>query len=97
MTTNNQSIALRRAGTRNITVAIDDKTYHDIRLWCAMRDISVSRVVRTFLQDLPRLENVRRFPTPEAPDERSLAAQWDELDSYELELLESHLGGYARG
>jgi hypothetical protein len=97
MTTNNQSIALRRAGTRNITVAVDEKTYHDIRLWCAVRDISVSRVVRTFLQDLPCLENVRRFPAPEAPDYRSLAAQWDEPDSYDLELLLSHLARYTQG
>lgn len=52
---------------RNITVAINDQTYHDVRVWCAQRDTSVSRVVQTFLEDLPRLKHVRRFPFPEAP------------------------------
>src|SRR6266700_723431 len=51
---------IQEPNMRNITLAIDDKTYHDIRLWCAVRDISVSRVVGTFLADLPRLENVHR-------------------------------------
>jgi len=77
---------------RNITVAVDEKTYHDIRLWCAVRDISVSRVVRTFLEDLPRIENVHRFPLPEAPDPRSLASRFDELDPYDRELLRRHMG-----
>ena len=57
---------------RNITVAIDDKTYRDIRIWCAVRDITVSRVDRTLLQDLPRLENVCRFPFRDAPAAGSL-------------------------
>ena len=77
---------------RNITVAVDDKTYRDIRLWCAVRDISVSRVVRTFLADLPRIKSVRRFPLPDAPDAHSLAAEFDKLDPYDLELLRRHLG-----
>jgi|HubBroStandDraft_2_1064218.scaffolds.fasta_scaffold15641_1 hypothetical protein len=80
---------------RNITLAVDEKTYHDIRLWCALRDISVSRVVRAFLQDLPRLESVRRFPLPQAPDPRSLATRFDELeqlDPHDLELLRQQLG-----
>ena len=91
MDMNNHPIALRRAGTRNITVAVDEKTYHDIRLWCAVRGISVSRVVRAFLQDLPLIENVHRFPLPQAPDARSLGARFDELDSYDLELLRRQL------
>ncbi len=77
---------------RNITVAVDDKTYRDIRLWCAVRDISVSRVVRIFLEDLPRLENVCRFPLPDAPAANSLAAQFDKLDPHDLDLLRRHLG-----
>ena len=77
---------------RNITVAIDDKTYRNIRIWCAVRDISVSRVVRIFLEDLPRLENVCRFPLPGAPAEDSLAAEFDKLDPYDLELIRHHFG-----
>jgi hypothetical protein len=64
---------------RNITLAIDDDTYRKIRLWCAMRDISISHVVKVFLRDLPRLEQVRRFPLPEAPEPHSLAAAFDRL------------------
>ena len=72
---------------RNITLAIDDQTYSKIRVWCALRDISISRVVRIFLNDLPRLEQCRRFPLPEAPAANSLAAMFDELDPDDLELL----------
>jgi hypothetical protein len=72
---------------RNITVAIDDQTYRHIRLWCAMRDISVSRVVQTFLNDLPRLENVRRFPLPQAPDPDSIGFRFDELPLEEIAYL----------
>ena len=75
---------------RNITVAIDDQTYRNIRLWCAMRDISVSRVVQTFLIDLPRLENVRRFPLPQAPDPGSLGLRFDELPADEIAYLRRH-------
>ncbi len=77
---------------RNITVAVDDKTYRDIRIWCAVREISISRVVRTFLADLPRMENVCRFPLPNAPAYDSLAAEFDRLEPYDLELLRSHFG-----
>ncbi len=75
----------------NITVAIDDQTYRNIRLWYAMRDVSVSRVVQTFLNDLPRLENVRRFPLPEAPDSGSLGFRFDELDADEIAYLRNRL------
>jgi hypothetical protein len=57
---------------RNITVSISDQTYRDIRVWCAKRDTSVSRVVQTFLEDLPRLKQARRFPLPDAPPPRSV-------------------------
>jgi hypothetical protein len=57
---------------RNITVSIDDQTYHDVRVWCAQRDTSVSRVVRTFLEDLPRLKHARRFPFPDSPLPKTL-------------------------
>jgi hypothetical protein len=69
---------------RNITVAVDDQTYRNIRMWCAMRDISVSGVVRTFLNDLPRLEHVRRFPLPQAPDPGSLGCSFDEVHRQEM-------------
>lgn len=76
---------------RNITVAIEDQSYHDVRLWCARRDVSVSRVVQTFLQDLPRLKDCRRFPLPGAPDPGSLAALFEELDTEDLALLRRRL------
>jgi hypothetical protein len=69
---------------RNITVKIDDQTYRGIRAWCAQRDTCVSHVVQAFLSDLPRLQNVRRFPLPEAPDRRSLGARFDALPLKEL-------------
>jgi len=71
---------------RNITVAIDDQTYRNVRLWCATRDVSISHVVQTFLNDLPRLENVHRFPTPGAPDSNSLGALFDRLDPAHLNI-----------
>jgi hypothetical protein len=57
---------------RNITVSISDQTYRDIRVWCARRNTSVSHVVQTFLEDLPRLQHARRFPVPDAPPPRSV-------------------------
>ena len=77
---------------RNITLAIDDDTYRKIRLWCAMRDISISHVVKVFLRDLPRLEQVRRFPLPEAPEPHSLAAAFDRLLPQELEIVHEKFG-----
>ena len=68
------------ANYRNITIAIDVQTYRQIRQWCAMRDVSVSHVVKTFLNDLPRLEKIRRFPTPEAPDPGSLGELFDRAE-----------------
>lgn len=72
---------------RNITLTVQDDTYHSIRVWCAERDISVSRLVQIFLEDLPRLKSVRRFPLPGAPDPRSLAAVFDQLDAEDLGTL----------
>ena len=78
---------------RNITLALDDQTYSKIRVWCALRDISVSRLVRIFLNDLPRLEQCHRCPLPEAPHANSLEAMFDELDPGDLELLRREMGG----
>ena len=65
---------------RKITVSIQDATYRQIRAWCAQRDTCVSHVVQAFLNDLPRLEDVRRFPLPDAPDDRSIGARFDALE-----------------
>jgi hypothetical protein len=68
------------ATVRNITVAIDDHIYRLARLWCATREVSISRVIQTILRDLPRLENVRRFPLPEAPDPGSPGREVRQLE-----------------
>jgi len=72
---------------RNITVTVEDKTYREIRAWCAFRDTCVSHVVQAFLHDLPRLQSVRRFPLPEAPDPRSLGAHFNRLDMDEIDMI----------
>src|SRR5258707_10542436 len=68
------------ASMRNITVSINDQVYHDVRVWCAKRDTSVSAVVQRFLEDLPRLKQARHFPLPEAPPPRSLAPLIETLE-----------------
>lgn len=77
---------------RNITLAIDDEIYRKIRLWCATRDISISRVVQMFLNDLPQLEQVRRFPLPEAPSSHSLGALFDRLHPDEAKFVRERFG-----
>jgi len=62
-----------------VTVSVGQETYREIRAWCALRDTCVSHVVQAFLNDLPRLKEVLRFPLPEAPAPRSLGAQFDGL------------------
>ena len=76
---------------RNITVTVEDETYREIRAWCALRDTCVSHVVQAFLHDLPRLQEVRRFPLPEAPDLRSLGAHFDRLETDETSMIRKHL------
>jgi hypothetical protein len=66
---------------RNITVAINDKVYRDIRVWCARRDTSVSAVVQRFLEDLPRLKQARPFPLPDAPPPGFLAPLLENLET----------------
>ena len=77
---------------RNITLAIDAEDYRTIRVWCATRNVSISHVVKTFLKDLPRLENIRRFPLPEAPPKGSLGERFDELDIAKIEDVNHILG-----
>ena len=79
---------------RNITVTVHDDSYHAIRVWCAERDISISRLVQIFLEDLPRLKSVRRFPLPGAPDPRSLAAVFDQLDAQDLGTLRRRMRNF---
>ena len=52
----------------NIKVSINDRTYRDVRVWCNMRNTSVSAVVQRFLEDLPHLEPSRRSPAPRPQD-----------------------------
>ena len=52
---------------KNITVSINDKIYHDVRVWCARRNTSVSAVVQRFLEDLPHIKECRQFRLPDAP------------------------------
>jgi hypothetical protein len=66
---------------RNTTVAINDQVYHDVRVWCARRDTSVSAVVQRFLEDLPRLKQARQFPLPDAPLPRTLARLIEPLET----------------
>lgn len=67
---------------RNITVAINDRVYRDIRVWCARRDTSVSAVVQRFLEDLPRLKQARQFPLPDAPPPKTLAPLIETLETF---------------
>jgi hypothetical protein len=65
---------------RNITVAINDQVYRDVRVWCARRDTSVSAVVQRFREDLPRLKDARHFPLPDAPPPKILAPLMETLE-----------------
>ena len=76
---------------RNITVTVEDDTYREIRAWCALRDTCVSHVVQAFLHDLPRLENVHRFPLPEAPDPRCLGAHFERLEMEDIAIIRQHM------
>jgi len=77
---------------RNITVTVSHETYRQIRAWCAQRDTCVSHVVQAFLKDLPRMEDVQRFPLPGAPDPRSLGAHLDRLKQKEIDLIRLEIG-----
>ena len=72
---------------RHITVTVEDDTYRQIRIWCAERETCVSHVVQAFLKDLPRLEEVRTFPLPDAPDPASLGALYDRFHQAEVEAI----------
>ena len=76
---------------RNITLTVQDQTYHEIRAWCAQRETCVSHVVQAFLHDLPLLKEVHRFPLPEAPDPRSLGSRFNDLYEEEAEMIRRRL------
>jgi len=76
---------------RHITVTVEDETYRQIRIWCAGRDTCVSHVVQAFLNDLPRLEDVRSFPLPEAPDPGCLGATLDRFHQAEIEAIQRRM------
>ena len=76
---------------RNITVTVRDETYRQIRIWSAQRDTCVSHVVQTFLEDLPRLQEVRRFPLPAAPDPASLGVRFNSLLDEEIDSIRRQL------
>jgi hypothetical protein len=65
----------------NITLSIDKDTYRAARRWCLERDTCVSHVVKTFLQDLVRLD-----PSG-VPDLPALAALFDAPGPEEIELM----------
>jgi hypothetical protein len=65
---------------RNITVTVNDNTYLRARVWEARRDMSVSHLVRSILEDLPGF--VRIFspslalkPDPSQPTEPQIASK----------------------
>jgi hypothetical protein len=80
---------------RKITVTVQNETYRQFRAWCAQRDTCVSHVVQAFLNDLPRMQDVGRFPLPEAPDPRSLGELFNRLDLSEADKVRLKLAGLA--
>ena len=75
-----------------VTVRVDEKTYRQIRTWCAERDTCVSHVVQTFLRDLPQLKNVPQFPLPSAPAPPPRRSQAELEREAELEMINLRLG-----
>ncbi|MGA2217278.1 MAG: hypothetical protein ABSG51_04280 [Terracidiphilus sp.] len=52
---------------KNITVSVNDKAYHDARVFAAKRDTSVSAIVTYVLQNLPSLAAFLRGSSLENP------------------------------
>ena len=80
---------------RKITVSIQNETYREIRTWCAQRDTCVSHVVQAFLNDLPRMNDVSRFPLPEAPDPRALGELFNRLNLSEADQIRLRLARFS--
>lgn len=56
---------------KNITISVTPETYRQARMWAAARNTNVSRVLQSFLDDLPGLIS-RRFPLPDSADHTHL-------------------------
>jgi hypothetical protein len=54
---------------KNITVTVTAETYRKARIWAAQRNTSLSKIVQSFLTDLPSLHMRRRYPTPDNKEE----------------------------
>ncbi len=54
---------------KNITVAVNDRAWHDARVWAARRDTSLSKIVQDFLEALPTLPSAQGFPLPPCESE----------------------------
>ena len=66
---------------RNVTLTVNEETYREARAWCARRDTCVSRVVQTFLNRLPQIEDLDAFLQPKPPDLSRFEAILNELKS----------------
>jgi len=75
-----------------VTVRVDEKTYRQIRTWCAQRDTCVSHVVQAFLRDLPQIKNAPQFPLPVAPAPAPRPSRADLERHAELEMINFRLG-----
>jgi hypothetical protein len=78
---------------KNITVCVSDRVHHEIRVWAARRDTSLSKIVQDFLEDLPNLDTARDFPISpfEEKDRRNTRAlrEQDNSSAGTVELRET--------
>ena len=54
--------------TRNITVCVSESTYHQARVWAALRRTSISAAVQFLLEHLPELSRALRLLLEEDPN-----------------------------
>lgn len=52
---------------RNITVSLSDESYYRARLWAARHDTSLTGLVRSILDDLPRIQRAVKALASEVP------------------------------
>jgi hypothetical protein len=58
---------------RNITVTINDDSYRRARVWAARRDMSISHLVGSILEDLPNYVRIFSPALALKPDSNNLA------------------------
>ena len=75
-----QTPAARGPTTKNITVAVSDRAYHDARVWAARHDTSISKVVQDFLETLPTLADPPTFPLSDWENQAPAAVRTRTLD-----------------